>query len=316
MATEENNTSQSLTDAYGPKGGVTGSGSVSGSASTPAELGDDGRPKAEPAQEEPKDEGTPEGTPEGDQPQEGDGGQEGGDEPKDEGGAGDEWTPLEAPTEDALKENLAKAGGFYAEAEYLPLAMEFETSFAKTGKGEVSEAAMQAYAEAKGLDISMVKAFIENANGARQHQLGVAKSAADKEAQAQAKTTSELHTIMGGEDEYAKFTSWAAGDKAKGIEPGLTAAQAAAYNKALDNDPETAKVLLASFKAAYQEAGHGQPARDITAQGNGGRAAPSQEAPKGYATKAEMDKAFADPRYHTDAAYRAEVASKAAASSF
>ncbi len=223
-----------------------------------------------------------EGTPDGDKPQ---------DDPADVDPTKDPKEPVEdAPkeplTDDQIRENLKKAGGLYATPEYEPFALAFERN------GDLTEEERAQAATDLKVGREMVDAFVDAQKGARAFAALQAKTSQEAVDAATAQATKDIHAVMGGEEAYGKFVEWSA-------QPGnLTKAEATAYNKALDTDPETAKVLLEGFKAKYEEAGNGAPARDITLRSPKGEPAATVE---GYASRVEEQAFINSAEYNTPA---------------
>lgn len=220
----------------------------------------------------------------------------GGDTPKDDTTDGDtskdpkdapkDDAPKEPLTDDQIRENLQKAGGLYATPEYEPFAIAFERN------GDLTEEERAKAAVDLKVDRNMVDAFVDAQKGARAFAKHQGEQATNQALEAQAKATQEIHAVMGGEEAYDKFITWSA-------EPGnLTPAEAKAYNKALDTDPETAKVLLQGFKVKYEEAGNGAPARDITLRTPKGEASGEVT---GYASRKEEQDFINSAEYNTPA---------------
>lgn len=108
--------------------------------------------------------------------------------------------------------------------------------------------------------------------------------------------TAEAHAVAGGKDEFAQMTKWAA--------TGLTAGEIAAYDKAVTGGTvDQVKFAVAGLKARY-EAVNGKEPSLLGNTTNAGSAA------NGFASQAEMTAAIKDPRYQSDSAYRAQVATK------
>ena len=103
----------------------------------------------------------------------------------------------------------------------------------------------------------------------------------------------------GGQAEYTKMVQWASSN--------LPVADIKAYNKALQTgDPEIVNLAIDGLKAKFQMAA-GTPPKTRVSGTNGG-------AVTGFATNGDLQKAVADPRYHTDPDYRQSVIDRLAAS--
>lgn len=101
----------------------------------------------------------------------------------------------------------------------------------------------------------------------------------------------------GGKDQFKAMQEWAS--------TGLSVADLAAYNKAVEGTPEEALQAVRSLRAQY-EAVYGRNPGLI-----GGT--PVTGSTAGYASKAEMVAEMRDSRYEKDPAYRARVQAKVAA---
>ena len=103
----------------------------------------------------------------------------------------------------------------------------------------------------------------------------------------------------GGQAEYSKMVQWASMN--------LPVADIKAYNKALQTgDPEIVNLAIDGLKAKFQM-GAGTPPKTRVTGTNGGTVT-------GFATNGDLQKAVADPRYHTDPDYRQSVIDRLAAS--
>lgn len=100
---------------------------------------------------------------------------------------------------------------------------------------------------------------------------------------------------FGGADEYGKMVAWAS--------TGLSQAEVAAFNQAMDNGSvDSIKLTIAGLKARYEAANGKEPALL-----NGGADTTSTDV---FRSTAEMTAAMKDPRYAKDPAYRSEVQQK------
>jgi hypothetical protein len=144
--------------------------------------------------------------------------------------------------------------------------------------GKLSEESLKAI-EAKGIPREVTEAYVK----------GLQAQQALEQAQA-AKEETELLGMVGGKDEFAKVAQWA--------KTALSADEVRAFNEAVTNGSfEQAKLALAGVHARYQTATR------TPGFVQGGGAAPGV----GYASQAEITRAMSDPRYNSDAAYRADV---------
>lgn len=202
-----------------------------------------------------------------------------------------------ALSDDAIKANLQKAGGIYADPKYEPFALEFE----KTGK--LSEASVTAAAAAFGIPEDFVKEFVKGQEAMRANVTHTAS-------QADVAFVAELTKVVPDAEAYAAILEWGKANLSKD--------QQAAYNKALDaKDATTASVLLGSFKAAFNAAGEGKGPRDVTVEGGPQGGSVSTQ---GFANREEMHAAQNDERYRMgpkqDRNFVREVERKIGLSSF
>lgn len=136
-------------------------------------------------------------------------------------------------------------------------------------KGELSPESVTKAAKEFGVSEEMVRTYVSGLSSA------------------QAVLMADFHAVAGSPDDYAAFAEWAP--------TGLTEAQLNAYNKSLDADPDTAKVLLAQYVGAWKAAGGGPGPRDLSKDGQGGGG--GQEAGDVYASWAQVTEAMRDKRY-------------------
>lgn len=176
----------------------------------------------------------------------------------------------------------------------------FVETYAKTGT--LSDEEVAKAAEAVGLSKEFVLQFMDGAKYRQQE--------ASNQATAFVKP---FHDTFGGAEEFAKFQTWSAEKDAGGKLLNISAEDDAAYQEALkNNSPKAALALLKQMKTAYEAAGKGPPARDLTA----GAQSSGADQVQGYATQAEMEADMNDPKYRSDAAFRASVSAKLAKSNF
>jgi hypothetical protein len=112
-------------------------------------------------------------------------------------------------------------------------------------------------------------------------------------------TKERVFGVAGGQETYSKMTAWA--------ETNLSEAQIEAFNTAMDSGSLSAMTGAAANLRALYEAANGKSPSGRVESGGGAGSAP---APDAFRSSAEMKAAMADPRYRTDAAYRADVARK------
>lgn len=109
-------------------------------------------------------------------------------------------------------------------------------------------------------------------------------------------TTLLAHTAAGGEENFKSMVEWAA--------KALTPAEIETFNSAIQS-PSTDMVAAVQGLAARFAAESSTEPKLVTGE-------PAPVAPSGFASKGEMVSAMSDPRYKTDAAFRAEVERKVA----
>lgn len=114
-----------------------------------------------------------------------------------------------------------------------------------------------------------------------------------------------FHEAFGGAEGYAGFAAWA--------DSSMTPEAKAAYNKALDGNPDVALQMALAYKGQYEASGAAPPPRDITG-GTGG--APDATSGDAYASWPEVTADMGKPEYQRDPAFRAKVEAKLARSKF
>lgn len=172
-----------------------------------------------------------------------------------------------------------KAPGETPPADPPPAAPDAKPDFAKMAEevkatGTVSEASLKAL-ESIGFGKELAEQFIA----------GQTALAAQRDA--------EGFAAVGGEESYKAMLTWAAS--------AWDASQQDAFNAAVSPKTPKATMLMAvqSLKASYEAANGRQPSLVQGGQQAG--------ALGGYASTGEMTAAMRDPRYRSDAAYRADV---------
>ena len=112
-----------------------------------------------------------------------------------------------------------------------------------------------------------------------------------------AQQTSNVKSMVGGEEAYNEMASWASKNMSDG--------EKKAYNTAVNSaDMDTVKLAVDGLRAKYQAANGTEP--NLVQ----GKATPVAE--QGYSSWAEVTEAMADPRYAKDPAYQAAVKAKIA----
>ena len=184
--------------------------------------------------------------------------------------------PTEAPEEEpAVEENAADAAIIRASASYE------ET-------GDLSEETIEELAKLDSKDL--IRAYFNQykANAAKQQQAQLAEA-----------EVTNLKNLAGGEKAYTEMITWASNN--------LDADEIGAFNSATSSgNAAAARFAIESLKSRYTAA-EGYEAPLVT----GRKSAPSVV---GYRSNAELARDIADPRYHSDPAFRADVEAKLARS--
>ena len=110
---------------------------------------------------------------------------------------------------------------------------------------------------------------------------------------------SMLVAEVGGMDNYKALQEWAGQN--------LNEAQRAAYNSQLGHQDADVRSMAVKGLYAQSRAGKGDPEAGLV-PGAAPSGAPSMA--QAFRSEAEFQAALADPRWHTDEAYRAEVQSR------
>lgn len=111
-----------------------------------------------------------------------------------------------------------------------------------------------------------------------------------------AEAEGKVFEAVGGKDEYAKVTAWAAQN--------LTPGEITAFNSMLETGTAEQIALAAAGLKTRHDAAVGKPANLIRGSGGGGGGV------QAYRSVAEVTAAMSDPRYKEDQAYRDEVAQR------
>ena len=184
--------------------------------------------------------------------------------------------PTEAPEEEpAVEETAADAAIIRASASYE------ET-------GDLSEETIEELAKLDSKDL--IRAYFNQykANAAKQQQAQLAEA-----------EVTNLKNLAGGEKAYTEMITWASNN--------LDADEIGAFNSATSSgNAAAARFAIESLKSRYTAA-EGYEAPLVT----GRKSAPSVV---GYRSNAELARDIADPRYHSDPAFRADVEAKLARS--
>jgi len=123
----------------------------------------------------------------------------------------------------------------------------------------------------------------------------------------QAKATlraSKVIEMAGGQEAYEQLKQWGTAN--------LTEEEQAVYNQSLKGSPAMMKMAINDLKARYQAARGGQQGMALISEGSPaqhGSAVP-------FRSKEEMQKAFEDPRYQKDPAYRNDLYARIGVSKF
>ena len=112
----------------------------------------------------------------------------------------------------------------------------------------------------------------------------------------QAQSRATMLEAVGGEDQYNTMLEWAADNYSE--------AEIDTFNNVVNSgDPSTTKMAIENLQARYNSSGAAsEPSRSITGEASGAASA--------YRSVAELTRDMADPRYHNDPAFRADVESK------
>jgi hypothetical protein len=162
----------------------------------------------------------------------------------------------------------------------------------------------------KGLDFSefqreyMEQGGLSDDSYAKLEQAGFSRSFVESWIAGQealvAQVRNDVFSTVGGEENYQHMVQWAV--------QSLSPQEIEAFNQAVESGSiAQAKMAVAGLFARFQDAAGSEPNLLV-----GDRASPSA----GFRSQDEMIRAMRDPRYKTDAAYRADVERKVAAASF
>ncbi len=160
--------------------------------------------------------------------------------------------------------------------------------------------------ESKGLEFDKFQTEYDNEGGISEASMaeleaaGLPKSLVDSWIKGQEALMNDYETavynVAGGQESYSELVQWA-GDN-------LTQSEAAAFDKAVDSrDLDMVKLAVGGLQSRYQATEGSTPQLlqgDASQQSVGGA----------FNSVAEMSTAMRDPRYHTDASYRQQVAEK------
>lgn len=184
------------------------------------------------------------------------------------------------------------------------LARPFTEEFAKTGA--LSDETVKAAAAAFNVPEFVVRQYVEGAQvEVLRAELEAVKSerTAAQEAAAQEAANKPILDLFGGAERWDHFGAWA--------EENLTAAQLKAFNSAAATSPEAALELAATYQQLYEASGESmERPKDLTTNVESHTGSGSDV----YATDAELHKDQRDPRYRSDATFRAGVEAKLARS--
>ena len=160
------------------------------------------------------------------------------------------------------------------------------TAFNETG--ELTDESIEELAQLDSKDL--IRAYF------KQYQ---ANAAAAQQQSLQESEVASLKQLAGGEEAYGEMIQWASAN--------LDAEEIGAFNSATQSgNAAAARFAIESLKSRYT-ASEGFEAPLVT----GKKAAPSVQ---GYRSNAELARDIADPRYHSDPAFRADVESRLARS--
>ena len=187
--------------------------------------------------------------------------------------------PAEEPTE-ATEEVPAEEPVEETEADSVIL----RASAAYEETGDLSEESIEELAKLDSKDL--IKAYLKQyqANAAKQQQAQLADA-----------EVASLKQLAGGDQAYTEMITWASSN--------LGAEEIEAFNSATSSgNAAAARFAIESLKGRYTAA-EGYEAPLVT----GRKSAP---AVTGYRSNAELARDIADPRYHSDPAFRADVEAK------
>jgi len=153
--------------------------------------------------------------------------------------------------------------------------------------GELSEESIEALAQLDSREL--IKAYLSQF----QKQSEVAKAAQTQQADSDA-----IIASVGGAEKYGEMIRWAGEN--------LDAEEIQAYNTATNAGAASAKFAVEALAARYRSS-EGYEAPLVTGK------AP-RSGPKPYRSNAELARDIADPRYHNDPAFRADVEDRLARS--
>lgn len=204
------------------------------------------------------------------------------------------WLPQGFDTPEAL-------AAAYAEATKKPVEAAVEATPAAADEAVVKAGLNMADLEAK----VVAAGKLDDADYAALEVAGIPRAMADQYIAGQVALgealTARIHTRAGGEEAFNDILQWAATG-------GITAAEADAFNSAVDSNNEVAVMMaLDGLKAKYSEGGNATPA--LLGGGRGGGRGDV------YQSIAQMTADMRNPDYARDPAFRAEVEAKVARSS-
>ena len=190
---------------------------------------------------------------------------------------------------------------------------EEQSSNESEGTGEAVQTAQQAV-ERAGLDWETIQTeFTENAGLKQESYEALAKAGYGEQivnaflagqAAIAEREMGASFDAAGGEEAYGKMIQWAGQN--------LPADEITAFNEALDKGADARLGAIKGLAARYQIATGNQPKPRRV----GGKQPAAGATTKPFASMDDMAAAMRDPKYHTDANYRANVARRAAASTF
>lgn len=184
------------------------------------------------------------------------------------------------PTPEELE--AAKAEAAKTDPRFVPFTEEFMTT------GDISSENRDKAAKDFGVSRSIVDAWVEGQKATKQ----VAGAAATVDQVAIDRTVATVKGLIGTEQEYTAFQTWANAN--------LPAGDMATLTYAIDTgNPGIYKLAMNDAKAKWQAAG-GQAPRDLT---NGGQNQPGTAA-AGFASLVEQTNYINDPKWRNDPEYR------------
>lgn len=202
-------------------------------------------------------------------------------------------------TDDEIKAGLKEKGGIYADPKYEPYALAFEKN------GDLTAEERTKAATDFGVPQAFIDSWVEQSKELRTATTAAKASAQQSSEMLTAQLRTERLAIVGGEDQFKEFNTWATENLTKG--------QLDAYNSAPNED--TARELLSSYADKWKRAGNGPGARDAT-EGKAVEDTSGRSGVKPYESQAEQLADQGSQKYKTDPAFRNAVQQRIAISNY